>query len=194
MDEQIPRLRIVLTTLLAVALLAGLGLTVVRMPRPDGQVVIIQPTPPAATAVPAPKEIKVYVSGAVARAGVYTMREDQRIEEALVAAGGAQAGADLSRLNLAARVRDEMQIHVTLPGEAGAPAPAAAAPADPRVDINTATLALLDTLPDIGPATGQKIIAYRERNGPFKRLEELTETKLISASTLAKIKDLIVIR
>lgn len=190
MEEEIPRLRVILTIVLAGALLVGVGLTVLRWPRSDGGLVIVQPTP-AAAATPALKEVKVYVSGAVARAGVYTMQEAQRVEDALSAAGGAYQNADLSRLNLAAKVRDEMQIHVPLPGES-APPPAQAA--DTRVDINSAPAALLDTLPDVGPATAQKIIAYREKNGPFKRLEELTETKLVGPSTFAKIKDLITIR
>lgn len=186
---EIPRAKIVLTVILAGALLAGVGLTVQRAPRGDGRLIIVQPTPSSAPAVP--KELKVYVSGSVARPGVYTMQEGQRIEDALTSAGGAFAIADLSKLNLAAKVRDEMQIHVPLPGES---IPSSAQAVDALIDINTAPAAVLDTLPDIGPATVQKIIAYREKNGPFQRLEELLEAKLVGASTMAKIKDLITIR
>ncbi|MDP2660813.1 MAG: ComEA family DNA-binding protein [Dehalococcoidia bacterium] len=189
MEEEIPRFRIILTVGLTVLLLVGIGLAVLRIPRPDGRLEIVQPTP-AAASVP-PKEIKVYVSGAVARPGVYSMSEGQRIEDALSAAGGAMAGADLTRLNLAARVRDEIQIHVPLPGESAGPV---SVPSNTLIDINSAPLAVLDTLPDIGPATAQNIIAFRDKNGPFKRVEDLTEAKLVGASTFSKIKDLITAR
>ncbi len=187
--EDIPRFRIILTAVLSVALIAGIGLTVARMPRQNGGLVIVQPTPVAATA--AQKDIKVYVSGAVARGGVYTMQDGQRIEDALAAAGGASANADLSRLNLAGKVRDEMQVNVPLLSEGVAQVSPAG---DSRIDINTAAAAVLDTLPDIGPATAQKIIIYREKNGPFKRIEELAELKLVGQSTYTKIKDLITTR
>ncbi|MDP2728253.1 MAG: ComEA family DNA-binding protein, partial [Dehalococcoidia bacterium] len=110
---------------------------------------------------------------------------------ALTAAGGAAPQADLSRLNMATRVRDEMQIYVPLSGENTA-SPFQAA--DSRLDINTASVALLDTLPEIGSVTAQNIIAYREKNGPFKRVEELTEAKLVGSAAFAKIKDLIIVR
>ncbi|MDO8689425.1 MAG: ComEA family DNA-binding protein [Dehalococcoidia bacterium] len=189
MEEKIPRFRIILTVILTALLLVGVGLAVLRIPRSEGRLEIVQPTPAAASV--SSKEIKVYVSGAVARPGVYSMSEGQRIEDALSAAGGAASGADLTRLNLAAKVRDELQIHVPLPGESAGPG---SFPSDTLIDINSAPLAVLDTLPDIGPATAQKIIAYREKNGPFKRVEDLTETKLVSASTFSRIKDLITAR
>ncbi len=189
MEEEIPRFRIIFTVVLTILLVVGIGLAIVRMPRPDGRLEIVQPTPAPANV--SSKDIKVYVSGAVARPGVYSMSEGQRIEEALSAAGGSAPGADLTRLNLAAKVRDELQIHVPLAGENAGPV---SGPADPMIDINSAPLAILDTLPDIGPATAQKIIAFREKNGPFKRVEDLTEAKLVGASTFSKIKDLITAR
>lgn len=185
MGEGPPPYKILLTLVLALLFLLGIGLTLLKMPRQEGPLEIIQPTPSA------PKEIRVYVSGAVSRAGVYSLREGQRVEDALAAAGGAAPQADVSRLNLAARVRDEMQIYVPLPGEAP---PSAIQAADSRIDINTAPAALLESLPGVGPVTAQKIIAHRQKNGLFKRVEELTEAKLVGASTFEKIKDLITVR
>lgn len=185
MEEGPPRYKVILTVALAVVFLAGIGLTVWKMPRQESPVQIIQPTPST------PKDIRVYVSGAVARVGVYSLRDGQRVEDALAAAGGPSSQADLSRINLAARVRDEMQIHVPAAGET---AITASHGGEPRIDINTAPAALLESLPGIGPATAEKIIAHRQKNGAFKRVEDLTETKLVGAATFAKIKDLITVR
>ena len=185
MEERVPPYKIVLTLVLAALFLAGIGLAILKIPGQAGPVQIVQPTPAA------PKEIKVYVSGAVARAGVYTMAEGQRVEEALAAAGGASPQADISRLNLAARVRDEMQIHIPLPGEVLA---ASSQASDSRIDLNTASAALLESLPGIGQVTAQNIIAHRQKNGPFKRVEELTEAKLVNASVFARIRDLVTVR
>lgn len=185
MEEGSPPYKVLATLALAVLFLVGIGLTVLKMPRQEGALEIIQPTPSPA------KEIQVYVSGAVARAGVYALKEGQRVEDALAAAGGVSPLADLSRLNLAARVRDEMQIYVPLPGESMASSPQAA---DSLIDINSASTALLETLPGIGPVTAQSIVTYRQKNGPFKKVEDLKEAKLVGASTFEKIKDLITVR
>lgn len=64
------------------------------------------------------------------------------------------------------------------------PPPASAAP----VAVNSATSAQLQTLPSIGPKTAARIIAFRERNGPFSRLEDLLEVKGIGPATLEKIR------
>lgn len=184
MPDQTPLYKIVLTAVLAVLFVTGIGFTLFRMPRQEGPVQIVQPT------AAAPREIKVYVSGAVAKPGVYPLDDGQRVEEALARAGGALPQADLSRLNLAVRVRDEMQINVPAQGE-----PAASMPAgDSRIDINSAPAAMLDTLPGIGEVTVQKIIDYRQKNGSFKQIEELTTAKLVNAATFEKIKDMIVAR
>ncbi len=188
MEERVPPYKIILTLLLGALFLAGIGITIWKMPRQEAPIRIIQPTP-AATA--APKEIKVYVSGAVARAGVYTLKEGQRVEDALAAAGGASPQADISAINLASRVRDEMQVHVPLPGESAVSSGQAAGS---QIDLNTASVSLLETLPGVGPVTAQNIISYRSKNGPFKRVEELTEAKLVGSSVFGKIKDLIVVR
>jgi competence protein ComEA len=154
--------------------------------RPDARPLVIT------TPIPSPtREVsyKVYVSGAVAAPGVYEVRDGQRVEDALQMAGGALPGAELAHLNLAAKVRDEQQIHVPRQGEQPPAAPTAAKGG--KVNLNTATLAELDTLPGIGPVTAEKILSYRRANGAFRRIEELLEAKLVNQRTFEGIKDLV---
>jgi len=81
-------------------------------------------------------------------------------------------------------------------GESAQPAPlapGATAPNPKRVNINTATLAELDTLPKIGPSLAQQIIDYRARHGPFKKIEDLKNVSGIGDATFAGLKDLITV-
>jgi len=131
---------------------------------------------------------------------VYTLPWDSRVEQAVAAAGGALAEADLVQVNLAQRVQDEDQIYVPTRGESATPvvhmpAPvrvATTAPLSPaRINLNSATLSELDALPGIGPVLGQRILDYREANGPFQQIEDITKVKGIGDSIFGEIKDLI---
>ena len=141
-------------------------------------------------------EIQVYVAGAVARPGVYYLRDGDRWIDALEAAGGPAADADLESVNLARRLRDEDQVLVpSLDEAATVPAPAlgaAQAPQD-RIDVNTAPAALLETLPGIGPTRAGGIIESRQATGPFVRPEELVERGLVPQSVFEKILELIAV-
>ena len=171
----------------ALVALAGVGLGFLAGRQPAQQALTIATPLPTATIV---VTIKVHVSGAVVRPGVYTLRLGDRVEDAIAAAGGATADGNPNALNLAARVIDGQQVLVPKTGE---PAPAqSSSPAAPRlISINSATLAELDALPGIGEVYAQKIIDYRNKNGPFQRIEDLVNLKLVPASTFDKIKDLI---
>ncbi|MBI4322612.1 MAG: helix-hairpin-helix domain-containing protein [Chloroflexi bacterium] len=169
-------------------LVAGV-LVFVTSQRPSRPLEVVSPT-----SVPDAKSrwIKVYVSGEVARPGVYTLADDDRIDDAVTAAGGPTEDADLNRVNLAVRVRDQMQIHVPkqgtsadLPGLVGLPSQLA------KININSAGISELDTLPGIGQVTARRIIAYRQEKGPFRSIEDLKETKLVNNATYERIKDLI---
>jgi competence protein ComEA len=111
------------------------------------------------------------------------------------------AEADLEKINLAQEVRDQQQIHVPRKGEAAPQPPAsgpgsAVTPGSPvakKININTATLADLDTLPKIGPITAQHIIDYRTKNGPFKKIEDLKNVSGIGDATFEGLKDLITV-
>lgn len=142
-------------------------------------------------------EIQVYVAGAVAQPGVYYLRDGDRWIDAVEAAGGPAADADLQAVNLARRLHDEDQVLVPRLGEpAAAPVGvlgSAQAPQDERININTAPEPLLETLPGIGPVRAGRIVESRQRDGPFARPEELVERQLIPQSVYEQILDLITV-
>lgn len=159
-------------------------------------IVVVPPSTAAPTAPPTAAPVRVYVSGAVNRPGVYTLPPRSLVDDALKAAGGAAAEADLDRINLALEVHDQQQVHVPRKGEtvqavslAGGTAP----PGAQRVNINTAALADLDKLPKIGPATAQRIIDYRTKHGPFKKVEDLKNVSGIGDATFESLKDLVTV-
>ena len=137
--------------------------------------------------------IEVYVTGAVQKPGVYSLHEGDRIEDALAAAGGATADADLASLNLALRVRDQDRVDVRRQNETAASSSTGTPVAGEKIDINSATAQQLDALPGIGAVYSQKIVDSRVAEGPFHRTEELVERKVIPAATYDKIKDLITV-
>lgn len=145
-------------------------------------------------------ETKVHVAGAVVRPGVHTVGPGARVADAVAAAGGPAPDADLDRINLAARVADGERIYVPRQGEAvvadaaasgsGGGSSSAAAAAGP-VDLNTATLEQLDTLPGVGPATAQAIIDHRTRNGRFRSVDDLLEVRGIGPAKLEQLRPLV---
>jgi competence protein ComEA len=154
------------------------------------------PPPPAAaagvTGLPSSRVV-VHVVGAVRRPGLYRLAHDSRIADAVARAGGAIAKADLAQVNLAAPLADGEQVVVP---RRGAPVTAAAGtspgtPAGP-VQLSTATLEQLDTLPGVGPATAQKILDYREKHGAFASVDELDAVPGIGPKRLEQLRDLVV--
>jgi competence protein ComEA len=159
---------------------------------------------------PTPIPIQVHVSGEVSSPGVYALPPGSRLEQAIQAAGGFTTVADPSGLNLAAILEDGLRIQVPAQTPTAVPAPAAVAnPKNPEnqaqpatlpeaslsqlININTATQAELETLSGIGPVTAQKIIAFREANGPFTSIEEIQKVSGIGPATFEKIKDFITV-
>jgi competence protein ComEA len=166
--------------------------------QPTAPIVVVPPPTVAPTAPPTSAPMRVYVSGAVNSPGVYTLPPHSLVDDAIKAAGGAAADADLEKINLAQEVRDQQQINVLRKGEAAPQPPApgsggATTPGVTKVNINTATLAELDTLPKIGPATAQHILDYRAKNGPFKQIEDLKNVSGIGDATFEAIKDWITV-
>lgn len=139
--------------------------------------------------------VVVHVVGQVATPGLVTVPADARVADALEAAGGATAEADLAALNLARTVTDGEQIVVPRPGEAvpaaGSAPPAAGTTAGAAVDLNAADAAALDALPGIGPVLAERIVAWREENGPFTTVDELGEVSGIGPAVLADVRDLV---
>ncbi|HEX2089559.1 MAG TPA: helix-hairpin-helix domain-containing protein [Actinomycetota bacterium] len=152
---------------------------------------------PAVSPSPSPGVVVVYVSGWVERPGVYEFEEGDRVVDAIERAGGPKKGADLNALNLAAFLTDAQQVLVMKKGQAPAPPTSGSAtgggtttgPAGGPINLNTATLEQLETLPGIGPALGQRIIDYREQQGPFQSVEDLLEVSGIGEKRLADLQD-----
>lgn len=144
---------------------------------------------PTATAAP-DGELTVDVAGKVRRPGIVVLPAGSRVVDALEAAGGARPRVDLSSLNLARVLVDGEQVLVGLPvpaGVAGSSA-ATAVPADGTlVNLNTATAAELETLPEVGPVTAEAILAWRTEHGGFTAVDELLEVDGIGEATLATV-------
>lgn len=158
-------------------------------------------TPSAPPANSAP--IIVHVLGAVAHPGVFELGPGGRVVDAIAAAGGTVGDADLSALNLARTLVDGEQVYVPLVGETP-PAPIATTssaggggsgtgPSGGLINLNSATLEELDTLPRIGPALAQRIIDHRETNGPFTSVDELADVAGIGDATLEGLRDLVTV-
>ena len=133
----------------------------------------------------------VHVLGAVARPGLVELEAGARVVDAVAAAGGLTPEADPAGVNLARPVVDGEQLVVPVVGAAPPPEAAggAAAAADGLVHLNTADVAELDTLPRIGPALAQRIIDWRDANGPFTSTEQLLDVAGIGDAVFAGLAD-----
>jgi competence protein ComEA len=156
------------------------------------------PPPPAAatgvTGLPSSRVV-VHVVGAVRRPGLYRLAQGLRIADAVARAGGATRKADLAQVNLAAPLADGEQVVVPKRGAPGVAssggAAASGAPGAP-VQLSTATLEQLDTLPGVGPVTAQKILDYREKHGAFSSVDGLDAVPGIGPKRLEQLRDLVV--
>lgn len=209
---------IVFVLLLFIAI-GGAGVFYMSQPTAQAQVEIRPVATATATVAPTvapsptPSPVRVYVTGAVANSDVYFLPAGSIIKDAIAAAGGFTAEADPERINQALELQDQQQIHVPRKNEVDAPPPVQGGPvvtelnssqgggssrsapvAGGAININTATLEQLDSLPGVGPAIAQRIIDYRESMGGFKTVEEITQVSGIGEATLAKIKDLITVQ
>lgn len=189
----------VLIGLLAGFILAGALFIVTRMPSGEPVKLLPSPTQPSIT---------IQIIGEVVHPGVYSFTQGSRVQDAVDAAGGLLSTANTTAVNLAAKLEDGQQ--VTIPSQSGAltnssslsnpsnapflvlttPTVAAAN----LLNINTASLAQLDTLPGIGPTTAQKIIDYRTQHGPFQKIEDIMNVSGIGPSTFDNIKTLITVQ
>ncbi len=170
--------------------------TILKRPEPTSAplVITLQPRPSAEPASPTPATLNVYVSGAVDKPDVYALPLNSIVKDAIAAAGGAIADADLDRINLAAKLADQMHVHVPRQGEAALPeGSSASGAATDKININTASAEELDKLPGIGPSIAKAVIDYRTQHGPFKTIEAINDVKGIGDALFAKIKDLITV-
>lgn len=141
----------------------------------------------------------VHVFGEVVNPGLYRLDEGSRVVDVIAAAGGLRDEADEGAVNLARLVSDGEQLRIPAIGEAP---PATAAPGDSvggptataeRVNLNTADVAALDTLPRVGPAIAARIIEWREANGRFTSVDDLLAVPGIGDKMLATLRELVTV-
>ena len=146
------------------------------------------------------RQVGVDVEGAVASPGLYLVSADARVNDAVAAAGGMTSDADRQRVNLAQKVEDGMQVYVPSREEApaatgttttGAGQASSSGASKGKVNLNTASAEELQTLSGIGPSLSQRIIDYRQANGPFKSVEDLRKVSGIGDTRFKSLKDLV---
>lgn len=135
-------------------------------------------------------EVVVHVVGEVTRPGVVRLPAGSRVTDAVDAAGGASAGANLAALNLARVLTDGEQVVVPGPQVAGEPGTGEASGAD-ELDLNSADPAALEALPGIGPVLAARIVEWRTEHGRFSSVEELAEVSGIGPALLDGLRDLV---
>lgn len=189
LPEPSSRNTIIAFVIVALAVIVGAAVLLATRPAPV-QITINPPVPtPTPGPSPTPAPITVYVTGAVATPGqTITLPPGSRVQDALDAVGGTTEDADLEKVNLAGVLHDGDQVDVPLKGQDTA---IATPSGGVIVHINSATLEELDALPGVGPSLAQRIIDYRESNGPFKTLDDLDAVDGVGPALLEQVKDLI---
>lgn len=209
---------------------------------PQAQIKLEDLGPLDSKPIPAPppvEQLVVHVTGAVKKPGVYKLKENARVHDAIREAGGAKPHADLDVWNLAAKVKDGMQINISAKAPAGSKPSAKTSsrskgappramtgnlpvnvevpegfrsqpttelqpenpsePSRPRtakkeappagsVSLNSSNAQELQRLPGVGPSTAEKIIEYRQQNGPFSSIDELLAVKGIGPKKLEAMR------
>ncbi|NRO83471.1 ComE operon protein 1 [Lactobacillus helveticus] len=153
------------------------------------------------------KTVTCDISGAVKHQGVYTLKNGARLQELIEAAGGTTGKAQLKAINRAILLKDQDKIHIPYKGEKVESAATAGTgtstnststssnssasnqKSGEKVNLNTADVAGLQKLTGIGEKKAEQIIAYREQNGPFKKVEDLMQVSGIGEKTFASLKD-----
>ncbi|MBA2277089.1 MAG: ComEA family DNA-binding protein [Chloroflexia bacterium] len=193
--EFMPRLqRVVLALVLGLLVTASVVLLFNRRDTPS---FVIVPSTVEAT-------IAVQIGGAVATPGVVNLPAGARMIDAIDAAGGLSAAADVSQLNLAARLADAQRLDIPrLTPSPEATRVSSSTPTDPsteltdpgdtRINVNTAEVVELETLPGIGPVLAARIIAYRGEHGPFQTVDDLDAVQGISATMVEELRPLVTV-
>jgi len=133
-------------------------------------------------------QIFVDVTGAVNAPGVYTLTASSRVIDAIKAAGGSAAGADLSTINLARVLADGEQIYVDAAVTNSKGVRISATKRSGPISINRATVSDFDSLDGIGPVIAQRIVEYRKTHGAFMTIEDLQKVSGIGEAKFAQIK------
>jgi competence protein ComEA len=186
-----------LFVVLLLAVLGGAWLAWRAVPRAPATVVVVPLVASATpTAAPAPTLV-VQVVGPVVRPGIVRLPEGSRVVDAIRAAGGLRSGSSAGAVNLARKLLDGEQL-VVGPGApaggiaaGGAGSASGAGVASGPIDLNTAGLAELDTLPHVGPVLAQRIIDWRDSHGHFASVDELREIAGIGSRIFTALSPLV---
>lgn len=145
--------------------------------------------------------IIVDIKGAVKKPGVYTLNKNSRIKDLIEKAGGLSKEADVNRIHMSKKLKDEDYIYVCKIGEEDKKIinsttnnvenhnNTTSESNNEKVNLNTATLEQLKTIPGIGEVTAKKIIEFREKNGKFSSVEDLMKIDRIGEKTFNKLRD-----
>ncbi len=207
-DPRRARLRAGAGAALVLVLLGLAAAVLVTALAPRGGTTVVAATAPGASATggpaglaasPSPGALYVQVVGQVVHPGLYQVRDGDRVMDAVAAAGGFTPSADQAGINLARVVADGEQLVVPAVGEAPAAGAAGATGAGgvavpgAKVNINTADATALESLPRVGPATAQKIIDWRTKNGRFRSIQDLRSVSGIGDATFAQLEPLVTV-
>ncbi|MGB6874242.1 MAG: ComEA family DNA-binding protein [Dehalococcoidia bacterium] len=161
------RFYLFVTVFLVIAAIAGGVMLAVQHSRSQPVEIVL-----SQTELPEPSG-EIYMGGAVANPGIYSLKEGDTLQT-LLSDAGIEPDADLSHIEL----------YIPREGEEQSPQ---------KIDINRAEPWLLEALPGIGETRAQAIVDYRNENGPFKRIEDLLQVSGIGEGTFDKIKDYITV-
>ncbi|MFV1858172.1 MAG: helix-hairpin-helix domain-containing protein [Anaerolineales bacterium] len=164
----------------ALIVISGVGAAMLLTSPPRGDPVLLAE----------PASLRIHVAGEVLRPGVYELPFGSIVQDAIDAAGGLSGEASQDRINLAARLEDGQQVYVPEVSESVPPSSNPVGSKE-QISINTASAPELERLPGIGPVLAQRIVEYREQNGPYQRLEDLLEVEGIGPSKLETLQEYI---
>jgi competence protein ComEA len=149
----------------------------------------------------APKDIMVDVKGAVKYPNVYTMKEGERVVDVIRKAGDSLETGTLEYINLAQKLEDGMVIYVPNKDEVddeqnvtsfvSTPNVSASSSSSGKININSASVAELESLPGVGPSRAKAIVTYREENGEFASIDEIMNISGIGPKTYGSLKEFI---
>lgn len=135
-------------------------------------------------------KILVDIKGAVNQPGVYDVSQQPRLQAAVAKAGGLTEQAEMANVNLAQKLTDGQMVYIPTKGERlSTPATTASQASQEKVNLNTATVAELQTLEGVGEKKAEQIIAYREANGGFKQITDLKAVSGIGEKRFEALKD-----
>ncbi len=161
-----------------IGLIMAALILLINKPRSSDSITLVPP--------PEPIPIKVNITGAVIKPGVYELKKGSRLNDLLELAGGVTID-DLTFYNLAAELYDGQHVHIESQPLIENKSPLI----DRKVNINEADIQILMSLPGIGETKAAEIIKYRDENGFFEEIEDILNVPGIGDYTFRLIKDLI---